>query len=478
MLDAAGSIPTALPDALRLVTHVFIQHKAEFSAITHDRVADTQNAAVHRQIQGGFLGAQRRDLQRQDASRQFLAVGETPYLLAVAEFVQAILVAPDFCAVALGEAAAVPVVMAVGEIYVLRCPVRCEPFDNLRRHARVDQHRRHGGVGVVGVDVGLDAFVEGLPVKNAGKDFFHGFSKDDCRTKESAHVLQRAHGPESRSELDWDRCGLACEGIAPMIVPGKPLGAATRHVPTVSVMMAAYNAQAFLAEAIESVLDQTLRDFELLVVDDASTDATSAITGRYARLDRRIRTLRLARNGGTGWARNAGLAHARAPFVAICDDDDRQMPGRLAAQVAYLESHPQHVMVGCKIRPFGDVAAGLPLAWLPGGDTLARPHVLFQALYVDSANLFRRDLASVHCLRYPSGPAWEDWVFQAQALRIGDIHVLPEVLLEYRRHAAQQTSPARLRASGPRTRATMLRVLEIAEPVRTGVRPGLSAAAP
>lgn len=247
-----------------------------------------------------------------------------------------------------------------------------------------------------------------------------------------------------------------------MIVPGKPLGAATRHVPTVSVMMAAYNAQAFLAEAIESVLDQTLRDFELLVVDDASTDATSAISGRYARLDRRIRTLRLARNGGTGWARNAGLAHARAPFVAICDDDDRQMPGRLAAQVAYLESHPQHVMVGCKIRPFGDVAAGLPLAWLPGGDTLARPHVLFQALYVDSANLFRRDLASVHCLRYPSGPAWEDWVFQAQALRIGDIHVLPEVLLEYRRHAAQQTSPARLRASGPRTRATMLRVLEIA----------------
>src|SRR5574340_1525309 len=110
------SLAEAVPDAFRVVTHVFIRHEAEFSAITHDRVADTQNAAVHRQIQGGFLGAQRRDLQRQDASRQFLAVGETPYLLAVAEFVQAILVAPDFCAVALGEAAAVPVVMAVGEI--------------------------------------------------------------------------------------------------------------------------------------------------------------------------------------------------------------------------------------------------------------------------------------------------------------------------------------------------------------------------
>lgn len=246
-----------------------------------------------------------------------------------------------------------------------------------------------------------------------------------------------------------------------MIVFSKPSNAGTRQTPTVSVVMAVYNAQDFLAEAIESVLDQTLRDFELLVVDDASTDGSPAIIERYARLDRRIRTFRLARNGGTAHARNVALAHAQAPFVAICDDDDRQLPQRLAAQVGYLEAHPRHVMVGCKIRPFGDVGSA-PLAWLPGGDVLARPHVLFQALYIDSANLFRRDLTCGHGLRYPSGPVWEDWVFQALALRVGEIHVLPETLLDYRRHAAQQTSPARLMASGRRTRATMLRVLEIA----------------
>src|SRR5512139_1954457 len=246
-----------------------------------------------------------------------------------------------------------------------------------------------------------------------------------------------------------------------MVVFGSPLNGGARHAPAVSVVMAAYNAEDFLAEAIESVLDQTLRDFELLVVDDASTDGSPGIIERYARLDRRIRTFRLARNGGTAHARNVALEHAQAPFVAICDDDDHQLPQRLAAQVAYLEAHPRHVMVGCKIRPFGDVG-GAPLAWLPGGDVLARPHVLFQALYIDSASLFRRDLTCEHGLRYPSGPVWEDWVFQALALRVGEIHVLPVTLLDYRRHAAQQTSPARLMASGRRTRATMLRVLEIA----------------
>jgi len=233
------------------------------------------------------------------------------------------------------------------------------------------------------------------------------------------------------------------------------------HTPTVSVVMAAYNAQDFVAEAIESVLEQTLSDFELLVVDDASSDDTPAIIARYARRDRRIRILRLPRNGGTAHAKNAALQHVRAPLVAICDDDDRQLPERLASQVAYLEANPRHVMVGGKIRPFGDVDAA-PLAWLPGDDALARPHILFQAICIDSANMFRRDLACVHGLSYPAGLVWDDWVFQALALRVGEIHVLPQILLDYRRHAAQQTSPARLMASGRRTRATLQRIFEIA----------------
>lgn len=234
-----------------------------------------------------------------------------------------------------------------------------------------------------------------------------------------------------------------------------------RHAPTVSVVMAAYNAEAFVAEAIESVLGQTLADLELIIVDDASTDRTPAIVARYVRRDPRVRAIRLARNVGTARAKNAALQHARAPFVAVCDDDDVQLPERLASQVAYLEAHPRHVMVGCRVQPFGDVTAAPP-AWLPGDDALARPRVLFQALYIDSANLFRRDLAWVHGLRYPHGLLWDDWVFQALALQFGEVHVLPRTLLNYRRHAAQQTSPDRLLRSAPRTLATLRRVFAIA----------------
>ncbi len=245
-----------------------------------------------------------------------------------------------------------------------------------------------------------------------------------------------------------------------MNFPAAPAIIAPR-TPTVSVVMAAYNAQAFLAEALESVLGQTLADFELLVVDDASTDDTPAIIARYARRDQRVRACRLPRNMGTARAKNGALQQARAPFVAVCDDDDVQLPARLASQVAYLEANPCHVMVGGRVQPFGDID-GPPPVWLPGGDALARAHILFQALYVDSANLFRRDLASRNGLRYPAGLLWDDWIFQALALRVGEVHVLPQTLLGYRRHQAQQTSPERLIASGRRTCATLQRVFEIA----------------
>lgn len=239
-----------------------------------------------------------------------------------------------------------------------------------------------------------------------------------------------------------------------------PDGAAA--VPAVTVVMAACNAQAYLAEALDSVLGQTLDDFELLLIDDASIDGTPDIVAAYARRDPRIRAIRLPHNAGVANARNLALNMARAPCVAICDDDDVQHPERLAAQLASLRAHPDWVMVGAHVRPFGEIAPHAPLAWLPLDGVLARPRILFQALFIDSASMFRRDLARIRGLRYPTGNVWEDWVFQALALQAGEIRVLPRILIDYRRHSAQQTSPRRLLAAGQRTRASMRRVLEIA----------------
>ena len=228
--------------------------------------------------------------------------------------------------------------------------------------------------------------------------------------------------------------------------------------PSVSVIMTAYNAQDYVAEALESVLGQSLADFELLVVDDGSTDDTRGIIERYARLDGRIAVIRLDRNGGVAHAKNLALQRARAPFVAICDADDRQLPHRLAAQATALRENPRRVMVGCRVQPFGDQASPHG-AWAPVADSLVRARILFQIPYGDAANMFRRELVQRHGLRYPTGAVWEDWLFQARALRYGDIHVLPEVLLHYRRHAAQETGTDRRTNARLRTKATMRQVL-------------------
>ncbi len=100
--------------------------------------------------------------------------------------------------------------------------------------------------------------------------------------------------------------------------------------PFVTVLIAAYNAADFISRAIASALAQDGVRIELLVVDDASTDATRAVVEALARDDARVRLLALPRNGGPSVARNAGLDAARGDWIAVLDADDAFLPGRLA----------------------------------------------------------------------------------------------------------------------------------------------------
>lgn len=114
--------------------------------------------------------------------------------------------------------------------------------------------------------------------------------------------------------------------------------------PAVSVVVATYNRRALLMEALDCVRSQTHRDFELLVVDDGSTDGTAdAVEERFSG-DPRVR-VRRKENGGTASARNAGIAAARAPWTAFIDSDDLWEPGYLASQLAALAAQPRADMV-------------------------------------------------------------------------------------------------------------------------------------
>src|SRR4051794_13197703 len=114
--------------------------------------------------------------------------------------------------------------------------------------------------------------------------------------------------------------------------------------PTVSVVVPTYNQPRLLSETLDGVLAQTFADFEVVVVDDGSTDDTPAVLARYAGRDGRVRVVRQP-NAGIGAARNRGLDEARGRYVAPLDHDDLWMPGKLAAQVAFMQAHPACVGV-------------------------------------------------------------------------------------------------------------------------------------
>lgn len=115
--------------------------------------------------------------------------------------------------------------------------------------------------------------------------------------------------------------------------------------PRVSVIMPVFNAEAYLAEAVESILSQTFTDFELLAHDDGSTDGSLAILRAFEKKDLRVK-ISSSENQGIVPTLNALIDSAQAPLLARMDADDVCLPERFALQVAYLDEHPENIIVG------------------------------------------------------------------------------------------------------------------------------------
>jgi hypothetical protein len=112
------------------------------------------------------------------------------------------------------------------------------------------------------------------------------------------------------------------------------------NAPLISVVTCGRNASRFVREAVDSILVQTVEDFEYILVDDASTDDTAEIMESYARSDQRVRLIRRPERGGPYVAANQGIREARGRFVARLDADDVSLPHRLERQLAFMASNP------------------------------------------------------------------------------------------------------------------------------------------
>ncbi len=126
------------------------------------------------------------------------------------------------------------------------------------------------------------------------------------------------------------------------------------HSPLVSVIMPAHNAECFLAKAINSILAQTYHNFELIIINDGSTDKTQQIAAKFAKQSSKIKLISLIENKGESAAANLGFHQAKGEYIARMDADDVSHPQRLQKQVNFLNSHPDHILVGSQAYIIND----------------------------------------------------------------------------------------------------------------------------
>jgi glycosyltransferase involved in cell wall biosynthesis len=212
-------------------------------------------------------------------------------------------------------------------------------------------------------------------------------------------------------------------------------------MPLVSVITPAYNAARFLRDMVESVRRQTIEDWELVIVDDGSTDDTVAIVERCAASDRRIRLLRQP-NGGPSAARNHGMRAARAAFFAFLDSDDQWLPSFLEHQLGVFDAHPDTSLV---------TATAYDLGGPRDGQSRRRPAADYPVLTLediirnDSAvfimTVFRREvferIGGLDEAQWTS----EDYDFWIRAALAGFVfRVTTQPLALYRRHEGSLSS--------------------------------------
>ncbi len=205
--------------------------------------------------------------------------------------------------------------------------------------------------------------------------------------------------------------------------------------PRVTVLMPAFNVEKHLRAAVDSVLAQTFTDFEFLIVDDCSTDGTAAILDSYT--DPRIVRLRNAQNLGIVASLNTGIEAARGQYIARMDGDDICLPGRLGAQVAHLDAHPQVVLLGTKYVHIDDegqyVYHGFEMPPPPEPGTPGYMHwsLLWMTSVQHPTAMIRRE--ALGDLRYENDYfTAEDYDLWSRLGRRGQVERLQTVHLHYR----------------------------------------------
>jgi glycosyltransferase involved in cell wall biosynthesis len=209
------------------------------------------------------------------------------------------------------------------------------------------------------------------------------------------------------------------------------------HTPAASVLLPVFNAGRYLAPAIESVLNQRFRDFELLLLNDGSTDGSAEVLEAFAARDERCR-LHGWPNRGLIATLNAGIQLASAEILIRMDADDVCRPDRFSRQMAYMDGHPECVALGSRVMLID--AEGWPISEFFGQelthDAIDAAHLAGRGGSICHPTAMIRRSAMLQIGGYrPDYPHSEDYDLFLRLAEVGALANLPDVLLEYRQHA-------------------------------------------
>jgi glycosyltransferase involved in cell wall biosynthesis len=216
-------------------------------------------------------------------------------------------------------------------------------------------------------------------------------------------------------------------------------------IPHVSVITVTYNREAFIREALDSVLSQSFADWELIVIDDASTDDTRSVVEGYMKRDARIRYYRNDENLGIAKTRNRGLELARGAYIAPLDSDDIWLDqNKLAKQVEFLDVNKDYSMLGGGIMHIDADSKPIKKVLYPVYDSLIRKIILQFNPFPQSTLLYRTE-AALSCGGYSDAfkicDDYDLWLKMGLKAKFTNI---PQVLAGYRVHGGNITKTKRL----------------------------------
>lgn len=202
-------------------------------------------------------------------------------------------------------------------------------------------------------------------------------------------------------------------------------------MPKVSVMMPAYNVERYIGEAIESILNQTFQDYELLIIDDGSTDSTYQVMEQYAQKSNKIRIFKNEKNEGLVFTRNRLLELSEGEYLAALDSDDISLLDRLEKQVKFLDENPEIDLLGGGLEFFREGSDEKSyLLFLTDPEQIACK-LLFHNMFTQTAIIYR---SKVKNLKYHNHALAEDYDLWVRISWQGKVTNLVEVLALCRLH--------------------------------------------